>query len=72
MEEAREPTSEQKAVIRANKLISDMWLVLEETETYLTVIYRHGKSKKKLDKRVDLWKEGKDVSANNQSEVLQE
>lgn len=63
--EAGEPTFEQKAVIMGNMLFSDMWLVLAETETHLTVRYRYGKSKKKLDKRVSLWKEKKDVSAND-------
>lgn len=55
--EAREPTFEQKTVILANMLFSDMWLVLEETKTHLTVRYRYGKSEKKLDKRVNLWEE---------------
>lgn len=54
MHEAAEPTKEQKHIIRAHMLIADMWKVLEETKTHLTVVYRHGKSKKKLDKRIHL------------------
>ncbi len=71
-QQAREPTPEQKSIIRKHMLIADTWLVVEETDIYLTVVYRHGKSKKKLDKRIDLWKEEKDVSANDKQEVLQE
>lgn len=57
--EPREPTKEQKHIIRAHMLIADTWQVLEETEKHLIVIYRYGKSRKKLDKRINLWKEKK-------------
>ncbi len=52
----REPTQEQKHIIMANMLFSDMWLVKEETPDMLVVVYRHGKTEKQLDKNVNLWK----------------
>ena len=68
MGEVREPTKEQKHIIRAHMLIPDTWQVLEEKENHLIVIYKYGKSRKKLDKSINLWteKEKKDVSGDNQ------
>lgn len=59
MGELKEPTREQKHIIRANMLFSDMWLVKEETPDMLVVVYRYGKTEKQLDKNVNLWKRGK-------------
>ena len=36
----RELTQEQKHIIMANMLFSDMWLVKEETSDMLAVVYR--------------------------------
>ena len=52
----KEPTNEQKHILRNHMLISDMWLVKEETPKMLIVVYRYGKMEKKLDKSIDLWK----------------
>lgn len=51
-----EPSKEQKYIIQAHMLFSDMWLVKEETSDVLVVVYRHGKSEKRLNKNADLWK----------------
>jgi hypothetical protein len=52
----KEPTRKQRSIILRNMLNSDYWLVVEETEHELVVIYRHGKTVKRLDKHVNVWK----------------
>lgn len=64
--ELNEPTNEQKYIIRAHMLISDMWLVKDETSETLIVVYRHGKTEKHLNKNIDLWEDTKNVSAKSQ------
>lgn len=54
--DVQEPTQEQKHIIMANMLFSDMWMVKEETLDMLVVVYRHGKKEKQLNKNVNLWK----------------
>lgn len=52
-----EPNPRQSQIIWQNKLNPRNWIVQEETETKLIVIYRYGKTEKELDKNVNLWKE---------------
>lgn len=57
MKQPKKPTRRQKGIIRNHKLLPDNWMVREETETHLIVVYKHGKKERKLDKSVNLWKE---------------
>ena len=45
--------------MRNHKLNAANWMVQEETDTHLVVVYKFGKTVKKLDKSVNLWKEEK-------------
>lgn len=57
MKQPKAPTRRQKEIIKNHMLIWQNWMVVEETEQYLVVIYKHGKTQKKLNKNVDKWKE---------------
>lgn len=59
MKQPKRPTREQKAIISNHKLIPNNWMVVEETEDELVVIYKFGKTVKHLKKDVNLWKGGK-------------
>lgn len=56
MKQPKRPTREQKAIITNHKLNANNWMVKEETEDELVVIYKFGKTEKHLKKDVDLWK----------------
>ncbi len=57
MEQCKEPTREQEAIIANHKLNMRNWLVVEETETHLIVQYKYGSDVRELDKSINLWKE---------------
>ena len=59
MKQPKRPNREQKAIISNHKLIANNWMVEEETEDELVVIYKFGKTVKHLKKDVDLWRKGK-------------
>lgn len=50
-----EPDSRQRAVIKDHMLLPEHWMVEKEDRQYLYLIYKHGKSRKKLKKGVNLW-----------------
>lgn len=55
-EAAEKTNAEQKQIIRAHALIPDNWMVQQDTEEELIVVYKHGKTVKRLKKDVNLWK----------------
>lgn len=56
MKQPKSPTLRQKQIITNHKLIANNWMVVEETEDELVVIYKYGKTVKHLKKDVNLWK----------------
>ena len=57
MKQPKRPTREQKSIISNHKLIAKNWMVVEETEDELVVMYKFGKTVRNLKKDVNLWKE---------------
>lgn len=56
MKQPKRPTRKQKEIIRNHMLIPENWMVVKEDDCYLTVVYKHGKTMKRLDKTVDKWR----------------
>lgn len=56
MKQPKRPTRNQKQIIRAHMLIPDNWMIRQETEEELIIVYKHGKTVKRLKKDVNLWK----------------
>lgn len=57
MKQPKRPTRAQKDVISKHKLNPDNWMVQEETQTHLIIVYKFGPTVKRLDKSKNLWKE---------------
>lgn len=58
MKQPKKPTRKQKEIIANHKLNPRNWMIQEETETHLIIVYKYGPTVKKLDKNhKNLWKE---------------
>lgn len=57
MKQPDKPTRKQKEIISNHKLNPRNWMVREETDTHLIIVYKFGPTVKKLDKSKNLWKE---------------
>ncbi len=53
--ELRQPDHQQEAVIFANGLNSRNWFVKSDDGKKITIVYKYGKSKKELDKKINIW-----------------